>query len=361
MKVVHLGPGGASGRGGIGRTIAYVARAAAQTPDIDIRVIDTYGLRGAWLMPFVFILACARLKIACLFRRVDIAHIHMSQGGSVLRKCTLLLIAKTLGTPVVLHLHGSRFRLFVEALPSFARRVLIWILSRADRIIVIAEAWQRYAQEIGLPRARVVLVHNGVPDRGVPQKHADNSTVTLLALGELGARKGTDDLIAVLSTPSLRSLPWQAVLAGNGPVESYRAQIAAAGLSARIAVPGWVDMAEVGRLLDRADVLLLPSYNEGLPLAILEGLASAVPIVSTPVGGIPDAVIDGKTGLIVAPGDRNALGKAIENLIQDKALRDRLGKNGRQLFLAEFDLESTFKQIAAVYRRLVPSLEFSQS
>lgn len=362
MKIVHLGPGGASGRGGIGRTIAYLCRAAEHTSDVEISVIDTYGLRGPWLMPFYFAVACARLLVACLFENVAIAHIHMSQGGSVLRKCLLLLIAKACGTAVVLHIHGSRFRLFVEALPIVARRMLIRLLSSADRIVVIAETWRSYALSIGLPAERVVLVHNGVPDRGVPQRgQPSRDTVTLLALGELGVRKGTDDLIAALASASLKTLPWQAVLAGNGPVETYRAQIDAAGLSARVALPGWIDTAEVGRLLDRADVLLLPSYNEGLPLAILEALASGVPVISTPVGGIPDAVIDGETGLMVSPGDRDALAAAIGRLITDKDLRIRLGSNGRHLFLTQFDITATFAQFAALYRALAPSLEYSRS
>lgn len=344
----------------MGRTIAYAFTASERLPDLQLSVIDSYGTRGAAFMPLFFAAACARLVFACLIGGADVVHIHMSQQGSALRKGILLLLATLCRVRTVLHLHGSRFKVFVEALPTWARRLLIWTMRKADRIIVIADVWKVYARELGFPDEQIILIHNGVPDRGARTAPNDIAApVRLLALGELGFRKGTDDILAALSAAPLKDQAWHAVLAGNGPVEHYRALAASAGLSDRIEIPGWVNAATVEHLLNAADILLLPSHNEGLPLAILEALAAEVAVISTPVGGIPDAVIDGQTGLLVPPGQPALLGQAISRLIAEPTLRRRLAQQGRHYFLRHFDLNITFGRIAEIYRALRPRLSYS--
>jgi len=346
----------------MGRTIAYALIAAEHTPDLTLSVIDSYGTFGIIFMPVFFAAACLRLILACALRRADIIHIHMSQRGSALRKSILLLLAKACGARVVLHLHGSRFGDFFDGLPTWLRRLMVWVMAQADRVIVIARVWERYAAEIGLPRQQVILIHNGVPDRGPRHERAAHQhPVRLLALGELGVRKGTDDILEALNNPALRDQGWRAVLAGNGPVTDYRDRVATAGLSDRIEIPGWVDTATVGQLFNEADILLLPSYHEGLPLAILEALAAGVAVIATAVGGIPDAVINGETGLIVPSGDPAALAQAISRLIADPDLRRELARNGRRHFVNTFDLNITFSHLTAVYRSLCPTLNYSPS
>ena len=355
MKIVHIGPGGASGRGGIGRYIAYVSAAAKdQAPDLDIAVIDSYGGGGGWAMPFAFLLACFKTIGVCLTGKADILHIHMSHRGSALRKGVLLWLGRLCGARVVMHIHGSRFQQFTDRLPGFARRLFIATMNRADRIVVIAGVWERYVLSLGIARAKVVLLHNGVPDAGFVMRNPNPERVKLLCLGELGERKGTRDLLAALSSPHLRPLAWDAVIAGNGAVAEYREAFAAAGLGDRVSLPGWVDAAAVRELLADADIFLLPSHHEGLPLAILEALAAGLAVISTPVGGIPDAIIDGETGLLADAGDRAALARAITRLISDPALRVDLARRGRACFERSFDLRVTFPRLHALYHELMP-------
>jgi glycosyltransferase involved in cell wall biosynthesis len=356
MKIVHIGPGGASGRGGIGRYIAYATAAARDhAPDLRIEVIDSYGTRGAWAMPFTFALACVKTASACLFGGADILHIHMSQGGSVLRKGLLLLLGRFCGARVIVHIHGSRFQLSTDRLPGWARRLFVGLLAQADRVIVIAAVWERYALDLGLPQGKVVLLHNGVPDPNAPPRAAGDGPANLLCLGELGERKGTGDLVAALTSPDLRALPWRAVIAGNGAVARYRAAVGSADIAERIVLPGWVSASAVQKLLGEADILILPSHHEGLPLAILEAMAAEVAVISTPVGGIPDAVIDGQTGLLAGAGDRAALARAMARLIRDSALRRDIARRGRLHFERCFDLRITFPRLAALYRELAPA------
>jgi glycosyltransferase involved in cell wall biosynthesis len=337
----------------MGRYIAYAVAAARAVPGLEIRVIDSYGRHGAVWMPARFVLACLALAGACLIGRADIVHIHMAHYGSALRKGIMVLIARACGARVVLHIHGSRFDTFCDALPSPLHRLLVAVLRQADRVVVIARPWQRYVESLGIASQRIVLIHNGAPDVGARTRRTDGP-VALLALGELGPRKGTDTIVAALATPDLRGRPWRAVLAGDGAVDAYRGAIAAAGLADRIALLGWVDSDRAHALLREADILLLPSHKEGLPLAILEAMAAGLAIVTTPVGGIPDAITDGETGLLVPPGDTAALAAAIRRLIGDAGLRASLGARARARYLESFTMTAAFGKLLRLYQDLCP-------
>ena len=172
--------------------------------------------------------------------RADLLHLHMAARGSAVRKSTAALIAFTLKLPTVVHLHGSVFDSFFRNLRPWQQKLLARVLRRCERVIVIGTYWRDFViNEVGLDPDRVSLVYNGVPyvPRG-PVKDTSESP-NLLMLGELGARKGTPDLIAALTSPELCRANWSATLAGNGPINEYRAAIASLGMSSRISVPGW--------------------------------------------------------------------------------------------------------------------------
>jgi glycosyltransferase involved in cell wall biosynthesis len=123
-------------------------------------------------------------------------------------------------------------------------------------------------------------------------------------------------------------------------------------LSDRVYLPGWQTAEQVHDLLDAADILFLPSHHEGLPMAILEAMASGVAVVASPVGAIPDAIVDGESGLLVPCGDVDALSKAILRLLRDPALRQRLASNARARFERLFTIDRTAAAVATVYREL---------
>lgn len=352
-------PGGRQGRGGMASLVAYLADALPQRlPGWRIGVLDTYGPgtgRAAFfLMPFHFLLAVLRTIALRLAGRLDLLHIHMACYGSALRKPLLALVATALGVPTVMHLHGADFDDYCRALPPRRRRWLVAMLRRCDRVVVIGTHWRRFAiEELGLDPASVTLIHNGVPSGPPPARKAvAGAPARLLMLGELGHRKGTSELVQALARPELCRRHWAATLAGNGEVGTYRHQVQALGLADRVGLPGWVGADEVRALLAEADLLLLPSRQEGLPVAILEAMAAGVAVIATPVGAIPDAIIDGETGLLVPPGDVPALARAIATLLDDPALRARLAANARARFAERFSIDRTADAVASLYREL---------
>ncbi len=355
MRVLMATPGGRRGKGGMTSLVNYLVEALpARLPGVGFGIVDTYGPGPFWLMPFHFAGSIAQVIAARLGGRVDLLHIHMAHYGSAVRKLFLALVATTLGLRTVMHMHGSDFHIYYRGLPRWYQRALVATLKRCERVVVIGGFWRGFVVgELGLDPVRVVLIHNGVPRPDRPREPAAAGTAPrLLMLGELGPRKGTPELIAALATPALRARAWTATLAGNGPVEHYRAEVASLGLADRIALPGWRDAAEVRALLAASDLFVLPSRLEGLPVAILEAMAGGAAVIATPVGAIADAIVDGETGLLVPPGDVAALADAIGRLLDDAALRARLAANARARFEAMFTIDRTADAVAAMYRAI---------
>jgi glycosyltransferase involved in cell wall biosynthesis len=194
------------------------------------------------------------------------------------------------------------------------------------------------------------VIHNAVPLPALPAPRAGSVRRRIVALGLLGPRKGTPELLDALGTPAMRELDWEAIIGGNGEVEASRARAAALGLADRVQIPGWVDPATVSALLAGADIFVLPSHHEGLPVAILEAMASGLPVVTTPVGAIPEIVVAHETGLLVPPGAVEALAAALADLVKNPELRARLGKNARALVERDFRIEVIAERFLSIYR-----------
>jgi glycosyltransferase involved in cell wall biosynthesis len=322
-------------------------------PDVNVRVLDTYGPGSRALMPWYFLRALITLGLLCLTRRASVVHLNLAAHGSTLRKLLLMWLARTCGVPTLLHIHASKFIPFCESLGPSSRRLLIASLSRASLIVVIGEYWQNYLVEsLGVPANIVTVIHNAVPvSARLPAKGPDGDC-RIVALGLLGPRKGTPELLEALASPSLRALPWSAVIAGNGEVEAARRRALEVGIADRVEIPGWVDASTVASILAAADIFVLPSHNEGLPVSILEAMSAGLPVVTTPVGAIPELVLADETGLLVPPGSPSALAAALAALVENPALRLKFGQAARLRIERHFRIEGTAARFVDLYRRL---------
>jgi glycosyltransferase involved in cell wall biosynthesis len=354
LRVIYITPGGVEGRGGMGRMARYLLAAFRSHNDIEISVLDPYGPGPFWKMPFYFLGSVIALSAACARHRVDVTHIHMAFGGSAFRKLVLLRLAGCFGVPAVLHLHGSEFAVFCQRLSPWLRSALIGSMTRAARIVVIGRFWRQFlVQDLGIDTRKVVVVANGVPLPPMPPPVPPGARPRIVYLGALGRRKGTSDLLQALASPRLRDLRWEAVIAGNGDVDAFRAEAAALGIAERVVFTGWIGPEDAQALLASAGVFVLPSYNEGLPVAVLEAMATGVCVVTTRVGAIPDLGIDGDAGFLIDPGSIQDLADRLATLVNDAALRCRFGRNGRRRVESEFSIDSTARRLAALYRDVV--------
>ncbi len=356
VKVLYITPGGVSGRGGMGRMAVYLTRSFAKDTAFRVRVLDSYGPGPFWRMPFYFCRCAAELVIACLRGEVHVVHIHMSFGGSALRKLTLLRLAALFGVPSVLHLHGSEFAQFHQRLSPALARALVASMNKAAKIVVIGRYWQDYlVSKLAIDPTRIAIIHNGVP---LPAERlpAHRAGCRIIYLGALGQRKGTADLLQALASPAVAALDWRADIAGNGDVAKYQAEASRLGLAARVSLPGWVNQATAQSLLADGDILVLPSYAEGLPVAVLEAMAAGLAVITTKVGAIPDLVLDGKTGFLIDAGDVDALAERLARLIADPSLRQTFGSNGRHRIEEAFTIDSIAGRIENLYQEIAEGM-----
>jgi glycosyltransferase involved in cell wall biosynthesis len=219
----------------------------------------------------------------------------------------------------------------------------------ADRVVALGRRDRATLSEVlGVDPARIIVAHNCVPDPGPHPVRIDESPL-ILFLGRLGERKGVPELLAALGSPAMADLPWRAVLAGDGPVSEYRRQASNMGLSDRVTMPGWIDLKGTRALCARADILVLPSHAEGMAMAVIEGLAHGLAVVTTRVGAHEEAISDGETGLFVPVGDKDALALALARLVGDPWMRGALSSKARSHYLSRFSMVAYGRRLEKLY------------
>jgi glycosyltransferase involved in cell wall biosynthesis len=329
-RVLVVGPR-AEAHGGIGSIQRVLERHASALADLD--VVTTHRDGPAPFRLWAMVTGTARAAHRLVVTHPAVVHMHVSQRASVLRKGLLGALARARGVPVVLHLHGSQFLDWFDGLPRPARAGVRALL-RPHRLVVLSENLRpSYCARLGVPDDRVVVLPNPVEWPAVlpAVDEARAGPVLAVFLGRLGARKGIYDLVdacARLAPGARRRL--RLVAAGDGEVDAVRAAVAAAGVGDVVDPAGWLERAERDDLLRRAELLVLPSSHEGLPMAVLEAMAFGVVPVVTPVGALPEVVHDGVNGALVPVGDPDALARTLEDLVADDEARRALARRARQ-------------------------------
>lgn len=290
--------------------------------------------------------AMARLRGAA--KVADLAHVHFSAKGSFYRKAALARRLRRMKVPHVLHAHGSGFDTFHAGLGPRGKKACAEFLSGADRVLVLSKSWQEFYTQAGARPESVVVLPNPVR---VPARANDVGpapAVRVLFMGRLGERKGVYELLAASADLAKSGRTFTLTLLGDGEVGQVRAKAAELGLKDALDLRAWVPEAERDALLGQAQVFALPSKAEGLPMALLEAMAHGMACVASPVGGIPELVRDGRNGLLVPPGDAAALAAALRSLVDDPALRRRLGQAAREDVLP-LSVEAYSKRLGQVY------------
>lgn len=269
----------------------------------------------------------------------DLLHIHIADGPSFWRKSSYAREARLAGIPVCLHghfttlidlFHGSRMR----------ARLIRKVFADADTVFALSTDMKRQVTEMSDGRAHVQILHNPCPPDGFdPSPRPRTDTPNVLFMGRVGDRKGIFDLIAAWPKV-LAAVPGaRLTVAGDGDLDRLRNDVDRLGVTASVDILGWVGGEVRMRAYREANVFCLPSYAEGLPMGVLEAMGSGLPVVSTAINGTPDAVVDGTTGFLHAPGDQQALAGHLGTLLSDADLRDAQGRAGFERVTAEFDPE----------------------
>lgn len=280
-------------------------------------------------------------------QRPKLVHAHFGGDGWLISGA-----AERLRVPLIVTVHGHD----VTRQPSTPgakglryRRNLHSVFRRAAAIIAVSEVIQEKAIRWGASPAQLRVHYTGVPIPPVAPAVPKEWDVTFV--GRFVEKKGADDLVAALA---MLGRPVRALFIGDGPL---LAQVRAAAARSRVDATfrGALPPDEVYRLLGASRILAAPSKTatdgdtEGLPTTIVEAAALGLPVVSTRHSGIPEAVIDGETGLLGAEGDRPALAAGLTRLLDDDALRDRMGKRARERASAHFNVQTQSRRLEDLY------------
>lgn len=285
--------------------------------------------------------------------RVALVHAHVSMRGSFWRKSLFLGLAHLFRVPTLVHLHGSAFVEFYEQeCGALGRWLVRRTLEGATTVIALSEDRRAYLARI-VPAARVVVIPNMVDaaavQAGIERSRVARSSSHILFLGEIGSRKGIYDLVCALAQVAVAHPEARLVACGSGEIEEVRRLARELGVEERLVLPGWVAGEAKARLLAEAALYVLPSYHENLPMSILEAMAAGLPVVSTRVGGIPDAVRHGAEGFLTAPGTPQALAQHIVKLLGDRELRGRMGESGRRRAMKRFSPAAVLALLEELY------------
>ena len=284
--------------------------------------------------------------------RIALMHCHVSMDLSFWRKSTFAILGRCFDIPVILHLHGSETKRFYRSLPSFAQRIVSRQLNVADAVVVLSESWRLFVLEVA-PKAQVVVIPNYVAIPETIVTHEASSTINVLFLGLIGKRKGVYDLLqafaaAVTNVPQLFLR-----IGGDGEIEKAEAMMHDLGLQNHVEFLGWVSGDAKDELLYNADIFVLPSYNEGLPISVLEAMAWGIPVITTTVGGIPQLVEDQVNGFLMEPGDIPKLQGLLEKLSHDPALRHLIGLAGRDTIQKKHSKEVILPLLSSLYAKFM--------
>lgn len=284
--------------------------------------------------------------------KVSFLHLHSAMRGSFWRKSFFMMTARLFGVPCIFHLHGSEMKTFYNGLPAIGQWLVKCSLEKADAVIVLSQSWQDFIFKAA-PKAKIHIINNYVSLPQLDVKNANsNATFDVLFLGILGHRKGIYDLLAswtevLAAVPNARLL-----IGGNGEVEQATAMAEKLGISDSVVFLGWVDQHQKAELLSTADSFVLPSYNEGLPMSVLEAMSYKVPVVTTNVGGIPELIDNDINGLMIEPGDQAALSNALIKLGGDLGFRTAIANTGFNTIEASFSDKVILPKLEKIYQNI---------
>ena len=294
------------------------------------------------------------MSFLSLLKRSQLVHLHHSTNSNFLLHTVLLRIAKVLGKRVVLHNHAGDFHEFYNSRSETVKKWIVNSLEASDCVIVLSNSWRTWCQSIA-PGGNYCVLRNPIPFdvSYVARNQSRYSVGNILLLGRLEEKKGVYDLLNVIPEV-VKSFPHvRFTLAGDGNVEGVRKLVRKNNLLEYVKVPGWVDGTTKLQILRHSDIFVLPSYNEGLPMALLETMASGIVPIVTPVGGIPEVVTDKKNGLLVNPGDREGLRDAIISLVTNKGLYEKLASKAYETVHQQFSLEGYVVNLFRIYKSLI--------
>lgn len=307
--------------------------------------IHDSGLRGA----FTYLLAALPVMRRILKdERIDVVHYFFGLPTGMLSLYSHGIAKR----PYIVSLRGSDVPLYDQdsnklmTLHRMTRPLSHRIWRCASRVFAVSHGLRRLAEE-SFPDVSVGVIHNGVDiidEATLGARGENNGRFRLVCVSRLIPRKGVADLLQALA--GITTLEYKLTVVGEGPIDADLGRMADdLGVSDRVRFVGYKSAEELDQYYVDADAFVLPTRSEAFANVILEAMAAALPVIATRVGGVAEAVVDGKTGILVEPRQPDQLAAAIQRLAYDRLLARRYGLSGQERVLKQF----TWAEIADRY------------
>lgn len=319
----------------------------------DLKYIYTWRPSSSRIYKLlILIFAYIQVIFRLLFdRNIALVHIHTCSGMSFWRSAGFLRLSKAFGKKVILHMHGGRFKDFYEE--SDSKEKMLGLIASADIFVVLSNPWRDWFISIGVCEKNIRVLNNMViPPACVPERNNDG-VLALLFLGNVVKAKGIYDLLEVLADNAQR---WKGkvVLKIGGEVagDMLERTIRENALDDIVEYCGYATGHQKDELMSWCDVLVLPSYYEGLPMSILEAMSWFRPVIASRVGGIPSVVHDGENGILTEPGNKESIASAVESFLSHPELVDRYGSCSAEI-VRDYLPDSVMGVLAEIYTSLM--------
>ena len=346
MRVLIVGPDPYS-RGGIATLIRNMLQFDQKTVKYKMHVSTSDGSKR--LKIFSVPLYSLFFAFRIIFSSYDIIHIHISENMGFYRYVSYVLLSRLCGKKVVVHVHASKFDVFFSSQNKVFKKLIEFTLNQANLIITVGKKWGKVFT--GLCKTKVETVFNFIT---VPDEYCYNpESKKIITTGYIGSRKGYYDLINTLPDILKKNDNLQFVFCGNGEVDRVSEMAEKFGLEQNLTITGWLSNDEVKLMLKESMIFVLPTYNEGMPLAILEAMSYGLPVITTPVGDIPDLVTDPENGILVTPGDLATLEKMILELANDRNRRVEISRRNYFKVKNEYSTSVCMRKIFSLYEQLL--------
>lgn len=346
MKVLVVGPSDTRSRGGMAAVIQDIRNSKLLNDKFRIDIFPSY-IEGNAVVRHGYS-AIAYLKFLTICRNYDVIHIHAATWGSTLRKGFYLHAAKRHHKKVILHIHSGKFMEHYEAASQSVQKKIADIMRSADTVVALSDIWKQTFEK-AFDLTNCVSVENGVDTESLaPANVPGVNPRNFVCLSRLCKLKGSYDLVPAVEKAKTLVPDIKLYIAGDGEDAQIKALVEEKNLQENIEVVGWVDFAGKMELLKQCATVVLPSYFEGLPMSILEGMACGKAIISTTVGSIPE-VVKAENGILFEPGDVDALADAMVRCAQNPQLLQAMAACNIRAIAEHYSMEAMHQKLAELY------------
>lgn len=291
-----------------------------------------------------------------IINKPDIVHIHSSFGMSFYRKIPFIYMASWMRKPIINHIHGADFYKFYINASKKKKKKIKKIYGKCTMLIALSAEWkERLSLIVPADKIRIIENYSIFHEDALEERLNKECNNMVLFLGELGYRKGCYDIPEV-TEKVLKEIPEvKFVLGGTGSPKDeamIKKLFKDKGISDNVIFPGWVRGEQKDRLLREADVFFLPSYNEGMPMSVLDAMGYGLPIVGTDVGGVSKIVHDGENGYCYKPKDTDGFANGIIELLKDDKKRRNAMRESVSIVKKGYSLEFHLNMLEKVYEEV---------